>query len=170
MKSPKPKKKKSIATIRSEPFGRPREHDRVQLAIDLVEWAKLDTSLNLNGFTIVCMLPPSQICQYAQQDDYFRKAYELAHSFLAERRERKLNSSELHQAAYNNNAKVYDYYIRMQHYAEKEMDAKLKILELEPTKDMKESLEKTSAILDQLKSLQSASNKACKSNNSDNKS
>jgi hypothetical protein len=94
--------------------GRPRIHDRDQIASDLIEWAKLADSINLNGFCCTRDPPiqPSKLTQWRDEDEYFRKAYEIAKSFIASRREILLNGGKLHVKAYDLNATTYDHFLK----------------------------------------------------------
>jgi len=90
--------------------GRPREHDREQIAKDLIEWAKLQESINFNKFccTREPPIPASKLLIWAKECDEFRCAYETAKAFLASRREEWLSKDQLHVKAYDLNATVYD--------------------------------------------------------------
>lgn len=92
--------------------GRPQEHDRVQLAKDLVAWSELETSLNLNGFCGKYHIVPSKVSQFAREDETFRLAYEEAKANLGERREVLLSQGKLHVKAYDLNACVYDHFLK----------------------------------------------------------
>lgn len=93
--------------------GRPREHDREQIAKDMVEWAKLPDSINLCGFCCSREPPlnPRRIADWAKECDNFRGAYETAKAFLGNRREHLLNAELLHVKAYDLNAKTYDMFL-----------------------------------------------------------
>lgn len=107
------KSKKNI--IHQNPdFGRPREHDRKQIAIDIVEWAKQPDSINLCKFCAYYepIIPPSKLSIWSKEDDDFRKAYECAKLFLGMRREEWLNQERLHVKAYDLNAETYDYFLK----------------------------------------------------------
>lgn len=109
-------------------MGRPKEYDREAIAKALVEWAIKDDSLNLNGFctTHDPLIPPPYLSIWANEDEQFSKAYNLAKAFLAVRRERKLKEGELHVKAYDLNAAVYDFFLRDERRKEKEHEAGLK--------------------------------------------
>ena len=94
----------------SAPMGRPREHDRDQIALDLIVWAKLDSSINFNKFccTREPPIPASKLLLWAKESDDFRVAYETAKAFLGCRREEWLSKEMLHVKAYDLNATVYD--------------------------------------------------------------
>jgi len=93
--------------------GRPREHDRDQIASDLIEWAKKPDSINLCKFCAYYdpIIPPSNMSIWASQCDKFRKAYESAKMFLGFRREEMLSKEQLHVKAYDLNATVYDFFL-----------------------------------------------------------
>ncbi len=140
--------------------GRPREHDRDAIALELIEWAKKEDSINLNAFCCSrepC-LDPAKVCQWAREDDKFRQAYRAAKAFLAVRREKWLSSEQLHQAAYNRNAKVYDFFEREESRDEfkfqKELEAAVgKEVNANANSDVKERLDAT---LNQLTEIQSS--------------
>ena len=94
--------------------GRLRMHDREQIAKDMIEWAKLDTSTNLNGFCATREPPmaPSKVTLWAKEDDFFRQAYEATKAIIGMRRERNLSNGSLHTKAYDLNAKVYDHFLK----------------------------------------------------------
>lgn len=96
--------------------GRPREHDREQIAIDIIEWAKKEDSINVNKFCAYYdpIIPPTNLSIWSSQDDEFRKAYECAKSFLGFRREELLNKNKLHVKAYDLNACTYDLLLRQE--------------------------------------------------------
>lgn len=94
--------------------GRPRIHDRDQIAKDMLEWALLETSTNMNGFCATRKPPmaPSFITNWAKECDTFRGAYEAAKALVGMRREQMLSDGRLHLKAYDLNAKVYDHFLK----------------------------------------------------------
>lgn len=138
--------------------GRLREHDRNQIALDLIEWAQKDDSLNLNAFCALKMLPPSKISQWAKEDDFFRQAYEMAKAHVGARREECLRTGRLHVKAYDLNAPVYDYFLKEERRLQAEFESRLKQEEQATVKE--EDKVRFDAIMNQLSSLQSASNQA----------
>ena len=94
---------------------RPREWDRDLIADELIEWAKLDTSVNLNGFCASKLMPAQKLSQFANECSQFREAYHIAKTILSERRESKLSKQELHVKAYDLNARVYDHFLDEKH-------------------------------------------------------
>jgi len=92
--------------------GRLREHDREQIAKDLIVWAEKEESINLNGFCASKLIAPSKLWLWSKEDAFFREALELAKAFLGERRERLLTNDMLHVKAYDLNAAVYDRFLK----------------------------------------------------------
>ena len=135
-------------------------HDRHAIMLQLIEWALLDTSTNLNGFcaTRIPMIAPSKISEWAYQDDDFREAYECAKAAVGMRRELLLSEGKLHTKAYDLNAKVYD------HFAKKEWQESVKF-ESQVAKEKEEETEhkqlmnsKFDQVLSQLNSLSETRN------------
>lgn len=96
------------------PGGRPREHNREQIAKDLIEWARKEDSINLNAFCALYdpPIPPSKIYIFGSEDPEFRKSVEIAKAFLAARRESWLSKDWLHVKGYDINAATYDYFLK----------------------------------------------------------
>lgn len=94
--------------------GRPREHDRDEIAAEMLEWAKNPTSINLNGFCCSRETPisPNKITLWASENETFRLAYECTKSFIAHRREQMLNENRMHVKAYDMNATTYDHFMK----------------------------------------------------------
>lgn len=137
----------------SKPMGRPREHDRDQIAIDMIEWAKKDTSYNLNGFCCEADIAPSQITQWAHQDINFHKAYEKTKAYLAIRREQGLATGKVHVKAYDLNASVYDQFTRDERRAMMQFEAELKAKDKATYSE--EDAARYEALMSQLRGLQS---------------
>ena len=122
--------KKPINCV-GKPGGRPREHDRDQIALDLIEWAKKKDSINLCKFCAYYdpIIPPQKLTLFANECPRFREAYECAKLFLGARREEMLNSESLHVKAYDLNAETYDYFLRCEKRSKAEFETQLKIKE-----------------------------------------
>ncbi len=87
-------------------------HDRTQIAIDLVEWAEKDDSINFCKFCATKNIRPAKLTQWSHEDpEGFGEAYDIAKAHLGYRREEWLNSKQLHVKAYENNASVYDHFM-----------------------------------------------------------
>ena len=110
------------------PGGRPREHDRDAIALELLEWAKLPDSINLNGFCCTREPPisPSFITRWAKECDRFKQAYETAKAFLGDRREKMLNMEMLHVKAYDLNASTYDQFLKEEKRLQAEFESNLR--------------------------------------------
>lgn len=118
------------------PAGRPREHDRNQVALDMIEWARRDDSINLCKFAALYNPPiaPSILISWTKTDPEFHKAYETAKQFLGFRREEMLNKDMLHVKAYDLNATTYDPYLKLERMEMSSFDASLrKETETKPT-------------------------------------
>lgn len=132
--------------------GRPREHDRDQIAIDLIEWAKLPDSINLNGFCCSREPPlsPSKIGDWARECDKFRGAYLAAKAFLGNRREKLLSENKLHTKAYDLNASVYDLFLKEERIEQSQREISMKKEESHAFD--KSSLEQLAALMNQFQS------------------
>jgi hypothetical protein len=128
--------------------GRPRTHNREQIAIDMIEWARKHDSINLNKFCALYDPPfaPQKMGLWAKENDEFRSAYDVCKAFIAYRREEKLNDNQLHVKSYDLNAAVYDYFIRTERREQAEFEAKIK-----------EEINRLDAFMGQLKTLQESS-------------
>lgn len=109
------RKKYPNKTRRKQEFvGRPREHDRDQIAKDIIEWASKETSINFCDFCSSYKPPFShrKIPLWCSECDSFRESYEIAQDYLGARREKMLSADILHVKAYDLNATTYDYFLR----------------------------------------------------------
>jgi hypothetical protein len=111
--------------------GRPREYDLEKVASDLTQWANLNSSINLCGFSAEYMIPPSTVIRWASENDVFREAYDLAKCKIAQRRELMLNGGALHVKAFDLNATVYDQYTRDEKRSHAEFESELRQKETE---------------------------------------
>lgn len=139
-KSRKPKRADLPPELRPK-IGRPREHDRDAIALELIEWSMKPDSINLNGFCCsrVPPLAPSKITQWALECDYFRQAYEAAKTFIAVRREERLSAGTLHVKAYDLNSSVYDHFLKDERRAQARFEASLKDEKTEESEEDKTS-------------------------------
>lgn len=120
-----------MAKEEKRPPWRPREHDREEIAVKMVEWAYKDDSFNLCGFCGEEQISPCKISQWANQCEDFRKAYTLTKALLGDRRERGLKEGKVHQKAYDLNARTYDKPMHEQWELEEAYKAGLKIKQLQ---------------------------------------
>lgn len=147
--------------------GRPREHDREQIAKDMLKWAQLDDSTNLCGFAGPRLLSPVKLRTFCSECEIFRAAYDSVKLIIGQRRENMLNSKLLDSHAYNRNAHTYDAFMRETYQSDKEYELTLRIRELEAQLKLKQEEAKTVpddirdtfvALMGQVKSRQSTSN------------
>ena len=150
--------------------GRPREHNREQIAIDIIEWARKDDSINLNKFCAWYEppIPPTNLAIWANQCQEFRKAYDTAKAFIAYRREERLNENGLHVKAYDLNATVYDLLMREERRLQAEFEASLKAQEVQQGTEEQNNMFKE--LMNQLASNRSSAKMPDSTNNNDNKS
>lgn len=144
-----------MAKPTGNPHGRPREHNREQIAYDMIEWARKPDSINLNKFCALYdpPIPPSKITHWAKEEDYFRQAYESAKAFLGFRREEMLNENTLHVKAYDLNAATYDHFLKEERRQQAEYEMALKSQSDMAVDDkIVESFEKTMKQLERLQS------------------
>jgi hypothetical protein len=135
--------------------GRLREHDRDQIAMDMIEWALLEDSTNLNGFCGKKFIAPSKLSQWAKEEAFFRQSLDITKAIIADRREKMLSSGLLHVKGYDLSARAYDYFIREDHVEMLRLQIKLK---QEEDKQVSEEINKgMDAILNQISSLQDSS-------------
>lgn len=137
-------------------FGRPREWDRAKVAQDLVEWSKLDTSINLCEFCGMHMLQATKITDWAREDEHFRAAYHIAKHNIGSRREVKLSKGELHQKAYDLNARTYDHFLKEEHREQIAYESSLKVEKPEDTEKTKEAVQALNRFSDTINSQRSA--------------
>jgi len=150
-------------------MGRPRIHNREQIAKDIIEWAKLPDSINVNKFCAFYEppFPCRKLSEWADQDENFRLSYEIAKNFLAFRREEWLNSDQLHVKAYDLTAPAYDYVIKEEKRAQAKFE---KELEKDQSSVDPVILHQYQQTMKMLNEIQSVSKKDCSNNNNDKKS
>ena len=109
-------------------MSRPREHNREQIAIDIVEWARKLDSINLCKFCALYdpPIPPYKLGVWSKEDDKFRIAVDTAKAFLGFRREEWLNQEMLHVKGYDLNAETYDYFLKEEKRQKAEFESNLK--------------------------------------------
>lgn len=114
--------------------GRPREHDYIKEAEELLEWSLLEDSINLYAFVDRKTYLPSELSEFANRCPVFAEALKKAKSRIALRRERMLCSGKLHIAAWGRSARMYDGLLKEQEDKDKDDDAarKAKIVAATP--------------------------------------
>jgi len=111
--------------------GRPRLHDREEIALDMIQWAKKDDSINLCGYCAENELAPTLLINWSNEKTLegkrFRLAYDLVKSMIGKRREELLTNNKLHVKAYDLNAKTYDKFLKEERMEEIETEIRLKV-------------------------------------------
>ena len=127
-------------------------HNKEELGIKLLEWAKLPESVNLNEYCGIIGVSPPQIYVFAKQSPFFKECLHLAKSYLAVHREERLSVGLLHTKAYDVNASNYDYFLKEHNREEKTFEQ-----ELGMKKDGASEVEvsRFNDLMDQLRKLQS---------------
>jgi len=146
--------KKAVKPKERNPVGRPREHDRAKVALDMVEWAKKPDSLNLNKFTAYYepQLTPAMILLWKDECAQFRESYARVKSFLAFRREEWLNNERLHQSAYNHNTTTYDAFMSGDREDKVKFDAAQKANDQKPVDE--EAARLAALMIEQMRAMQ----------------
>jgi hypothetical protein len=144
-----------VIMARSELVGRPRKHNREQIACDIIEWAKKDDSINLNKFCAYCDPPisPRKLSEWSKESQEFRESVETAKAFLAFRREEWLTKDMLHVKGYDLSASAYDYFIKEEKRDQAEFEALLKSKETNQVSE--DIIEQYQAVMEQIKQRQS---------------
>lgn len=130
--------------------GRPREHDRDQIALDLLEWSQKETSYNLLEFCVLKMLPAEKISLWSRECPNFRQSVMIAKHSIGMKREKMLSRGLLHQKAYDLNAPVYDYFLKEEKRDNLKYESDLRRKELE---EESEQLKTATVKLDEMMSL-----------------
>lgn len=111
------------------PAGRPKEYDRISIFKQLVKWAELDHALNLNEFCFWHCEPRislKRLIDFSNENDEYLESYAIAKCAIQVRRERKNSLKTLSDAAYNRNARHYDYLEKEGHKEEKTFESSLR--------------------------------------------
>jgi hypothetical protein len=132
--------------------GRLREHNREKIAEDLIKWATKEDSINLNGFCATKLIAPSKLSLWSKEDEFFRQAFEIAKSFIGERRERLLTNDMLHVKAYDLNAAVYDRFLKEERMEMAKYETLLKFVQEENQNP--EVIDKFNSLMDLMKQNQ----------------
>lgn len=122
--------------------GRPREHDRNQIAADLLEWSTNPTAFNLIQFTRPRLLNVNMLPNWAAEDDGFREALELAKQSIAMNRFEATLEGALPYADYAKNEAQYDPMRDRFQQRERRLELTMKKEELEYASSLKKSEDK----------------------------
>lgn len=115
-------------------MGAPRKHDYEAIGRKAIEWANLDTSINVLDFCVNYLDPPidfEYFLDMVRRDKSLSQSYKIAKQKVAIRRERELNAGRLHQATYNKNIRKLDPFTKLAMDEEKEFEHELKKREIE---------------------------------------
>lgn len=154
------------------PGGRPREHDRMKVVEEFVEWA-LNTR---DAFTVPQFCAPrgfssDTMLTWCKEDEQFRRSYNIAKELIGiNRLKATLSDSEikLDKSIYLKCICNYDFDQKHHDREEKAFESKLKQDEI-PSSTPEQS-QKLKAIIDQLSEMQSESKSARSNIKSDSQS
>lgn len=151
-------------------IGAPRKHNREQIALDLVEWAKLDDSINVNKFCAYYEppFPVDNLSDWAKFDKAFRRSYDTAKTFIAFRREEWVSKGKLHVKPYDLAAPAYDKVIKREKRENAKFESKIKQKEENKVPDI--IVTKFDNLMSQISSVQSDLKTASNNNKTDRKS
>ena len=138
--------------------GRPQEWDVDYLNQEILIWARLPNSLNINAFchSIDPEIDPDYLLQLVKKHPEFSRTYRIVKTYLAARREEANSEKMLGEKAYVANLKHYDVFLKE---FEKEETKEMMTFEvdlkkgMEETTDKKEMISKFDAVSNQLDSL-----------------
>lgn len=108
--------------------GRP-PLDRVDIARQLLEWAQMPKSTNLNAFCAFCkpVISPSQLLVMSKEEG-FKIVYAVVKGIIAARREEFNARGEMTNTAFNVGCRLYDIFLdekwKEERKFEKELDIK----------------------------------------------
>jgi hypothetical protein len=103
--------------------GRPREYDREEMMDKLIEFADKDTSLTLGQFSAEYWIPSSSVLRFVDEDENFRKVYEICKNKIGHRRERLYAQGSIPQVSYTRYVRRFDCFL----HAEERDDLKFEI-------------------------------------------
>ncbi len=96
-------------TDKPKPFiGRPSQYDLKAIAKDLVEWSQYPDSLKFTMFSAPRMLNLQRFSEWADKDEDFAEAYELAKQFLDINRFKAAAQEIMPETWYSKNERIYD--------------------------------------------------------------
>jgi len=112
-------------------FGRPKEWDTDFLKREMLTWAKLPNSLNINAFC--CSLDPEIDPEYLRQlvnkDPDFSRVYRIVKAYLCTRREQANSEKLLSDAAFKSALRHYDLFLKEDWKDEETFKSGLKAIE-----------------------------------------
>ena len=95
------------------PGGRPREYDPEYIMQELLLWARLPDSLNINALchSIRPEIDPLYFKQLVNKDEEFSRVYRIVKTYIANRREEAVSEKVLSEGAFNRNLHHYDQFL-----------------------------------------------------------
>lgn len=107
--------------------GRPREHDYIALAEDLLKWSLREDALSIYGWTDDKTFSATELVAFAEREPYFAEAYKKAKERVGLRRERGVCSKEqyMNYGCWARSAWMYDPLLKMEEKAKSAYEAEL---------------------------------------------
>ena len=93
---------------------KPKEYDREEVAVMLLDWCRKEGNDSMLGFGADTGIVASMIFRWCEECETFRRAYAEAKEILALKRERMMNRGKMAQCVYNKTHHVYDSYARQE--------------------------------------------------------
>ena len=108
-----------------------KKYDMEEESAAILEWAKKEDSINLNGYCIERQHPAEYISVFCKRSKEFDFYCGLALCYLAVRREKLVSAGKLYQGTWMRNASVYDRLLRYHEREQKQYESDLRIGEKE---------------------------------------
>ncbi len=109
-------------------FGRPKEHDRMKIVNDFIEYARTHPDcLTVPCFTSTIGIDSGMMRRWALESEDFRTSFNIGKELIGINRLKSTNNKEMDRGLYLQVVGNYDIDINKFQREEKEFDAKLKI-------------------------------------------
>lgn len=116
---------------RTEKRGRPRKYDPEIIIEKMIEWAKLESSINFSEFCADNKYLPELIWRLDKESKPFHLAYSITKMRLAERRERLVNCEMLNNGTFQRYQHGLDPFLKKEELELKKQEAKIRALEIQ---------------------------------------
>lgn len=98
-------------------------YDPLEIARQMLEWSKLEDSINIVGFCADRGYVPNLIWRMDKENEEFAEAYMITKMRLAERRERLMNADLLNYGSWNRYQRYYDPFLAKDEDDKEDKDA-----------------------------------------------
>ncbi len=109
-------------------MGRPQEWDREYIMQEMLAWAKLPDSLNINAFctSLDPEIDPDYLLRLSKETEDFRRVYRIVKAYLATRREEANSEKMLSDKAFSSGLRNYDLFLKEDWKEEKTFESSLR--------------------------------------------